>query len=1168
VQTGKRVRTSAGVQLNVLEHSDPPPEENISHTEEQPSDIEDSPPINYNKEELLSSDDDQSLGESSTDEEQNLIDYESLCLIDQGSLMVVGGLLNGRYATILFDAGATSIFVSENFVEKHGIRTKPPISDQKIEIANGTVINPGRETLLNLQIGEFQDKIMATTFPVAKYDLIIGKSWLDKYNPTTDYPSNTLIVEKGGKIHKISTELYPPRNREIVRTKPSVNLISQKQFRKEARRNKQIFAVHIRETQQKGDPWPGLKAVIKKYNDVFADELPGLPPHRKFDHSIDTESAKPIHKNPYRMSPLELTELKKQLTELLEKKLIRPSASPWGSPVLFVRKKEGTLRMCIDFRALNNVTVKNRYPLPRIDECFDHLSEAKVFSKLDLKSGYWQIRISEKDIPKTAFNTRYGQYEFIVMPFGLCNAPATFQAMMNEILKPFIDKFVLVYLDDILIYSKNQEEHEKHVEAVLQALRKAKLYANPSKCEFGLKEITFVGHIVGTDGIKVDPAKIKAIENWPTPTTIHEVRSFLGLASYYRRFILNFARIASPISELLKKAGKNKHERINWSPQAETAFQTLKSKLCNAPVLIPPKSSLPFVIESDASDFAIGAILMQDHGKGLQPIAYESRKLSTAEQKYPAQERELLAVMHALRTWRCFIEGTDIRVVTDHLSLSHLRTQAKPALRLIRWLHEIEHYNPKIFYRSGKANVAADSLSRRTDLPESDEIIPMVCYIDASDWPTLIPDYVRTKSFPSETTQEAKNKVRKEANKFAFDENNTLYRIRKDRSQALFIPLSNRAETTAKAHRSFGHLGLHSLLSIMKPRCWWPNMRKDVQDYLKTCPECQVQGKRLKNRTYENMHPLVTPSSVPKPFERWSLDFIGVLPTTKNKNRWVLVATDHATNWPIAKAMPEATTEAVANFIYHEIMMQFGCPREILTDRGSNFMANVLNRYLETQNIKHLRTSAYHPRTNGKTERFNQLFESMLAKYVGKVTHRWDEYVDQALFACRIREHSVTKKSPFYLVYGKEPIIPGDTTYPFLYEDNRDPIVADQLADKVAEELGFQRFKAAERQIHAAQTMQKRWNEKVKERPLKQNDIVLIRNEQRKKFEAQWLGPYKIVYTAPNGTYRLADLQGNLKQDLVNGDRIKLAYLPAKSQAKWTDPKIEQRNTPFEFQED
>jgi hypothetical protein len=357
-------------------------------------------------------------------------------------------------------------------------------------------------------------------------------------------------------------------------------------------------------------------SVVEEFMDVFPEELPVMPPEREVEFYIDLiPGTAPITKRPYRMAPTELAELKLQIVELQQKGYIRPSSSPWGAPVLFVTEKDGSMRMCIDYRSLNEVTIKNKYTLPRIDDLFDQLQWAKYFSKIDLRSGYHQLRIKEADVQKTAFVTRYGQYEFTVMPFGLTNAPAFFMNLMNKVFMEELDKFVVVFIDDILIYSKSCKDHEHHLRIVLRRLRAHQLYAKLNKCEFWLEKIAFLGHILTAEGIEVDPSKVEAVSKWKQPSNVSEVRSFLGMAGYYSRFIKGFSSIARPMVELLKKDNK-----FAWTPKCEESFQIIKKKLMTAPVLTLPDIHQNFVIFCDASRQGLGCVLMQNE----KVIAYAS----------------------------------------------------------------------------------------------------------------------------------------------------------------------------------------------------------------------------------------------------------------------------------------------------------------------------------------------------------------------------------------------------------------------------------------------------------------------------------------------------------------------------------------------------------------
>ncbi|WVZ76154.1 hypothetical protein U9M48_024152 [Paspalum notatum var. saurae] len=426
--------------------------------------------------------------------------------------------------------------------------------------------------------------------------------------------------------------------------------------------------------------------VVCEFPDVFPEELPGLPPDRDVEFKIDlVPGTAPVSRRPYRMAPDELKELKTQLQEY---------SSPWGCPALFVEKKnQGGKRLCVDYRPLNTVTVKNKYPLPHIDILFDQLAGAKVFSKIDLKSSYYQIKITEEDIPKTAFSTRYGLYEYLVMSFGLTNAPAFFMYMMNSVFMNELDKFVVVFIDDILVYSKNEEEHEEHLRTVLTRLREHQLYAKFSKCAFWLREVSFLGHILSEKGVAVDPSKVEDVLNWKQPETVTEIRSFLGLAGYYRRFIKDFSKTAKPMTSLTKK-----NTKYLWDPKCEEAFTSLKKSLTSAPVLAQPDVIKPFDVYCDASGNGLGCVLMQEG----RVIAYASRQLRKHEAKYVTHDFELAAVVHTLNIWRHYLLGNTCHIYTDHKSLKYILTQPELNMRQRRWLELIKDYDLEIHYTLGR----------------------------------------------------------------------------------------------------------------------------------------------------------------------------------------------------------------------------------------------------------------------------------------------------------------------------------------------------------------------------------------------------------------------------------------------------------------------------------
>jgi hypothetical protein len=529
----------------------------------------------------------------------------------EGESVMMGTFLVANHpAVILFDSGASHTFISKKFVEQHCIPYK--------ESREGFIINsPGgqiftKEVAYHVPV-TLAERDFPTNMIVLKgqgIDVILGMNWLAQHKAILNTDLRTIRLSYGEEEILLSIPVAIP-------AKPCGR----------------IYEAIIPEIQD--------ILVVCEFLDVFPEDLPGLSPERDVEFVIVLKlGTTPISRRSYRMPSKELAELKTQLQDLLEKGLIRPSSSPWGCPTIFVKKKDQTLQMCVDYRPLNEVTIKNKYPLPQIDILFDQLTGARVFSKNDLGSGYHQICIRPEDIPKTALTMRYGLLEYLVMSFGLTNAPAHFTYLMNSVFMPELDKFVVVFIDDILIYSKNKEEHTQHLRIVLTRLREHQLYAKFSKCAFWLEEIQFLGHVLSAKGIAVDPSKVKDILEWKPPTTVHEVRSFLGLAGYYRRFIPDFSKLVKPITSLLKNDTK-----FNWSSKCNEAFEQLKVLLTTTPVLAQPDIEKPFDVYCDTSGSGLGCVLMQEG----RVIAYASRQLRRHEEHYPTHDLELAAVVHALK---------------------------------------------------------------------------------------------------------------------------------------------------------------------------------------------------------------------------------------------------------------------------------------------------------------------------------------------------------------------------------------------------------------------------------------------------------------------------------------------------------------------------------------
>ncbi|GKB22532.1 putative nucleotidyltransferase, ribonuclease H [Tanacetum coccineum] len=596
---------------------------------------------------------------------------------------------------VLINSGVDKSFVSITLASILNIQPITLDTTYDIKMANGNLV--GTNTVIQgyilIRLNQ-PFKIDLMPIKLGSFDVVIGMDWLSKYHARIICDEKVVHIPINGETLIIRGD----------QSKTRLSLISCIKTKRYISRGCQVFIAQVMEKKSDEKRLEDIP-VVREFPEVFPEDLPGLPPVRQVEFQIDLiPGAAPVARAPYRLAPSEMQELSNQLQELADRGFIRPSTSPWGAPVLFVKKKDGSFRMCIDYRELNKLTVKNRYPLPRIDDLFDQLQGSSVYSKIDLRSGYHQLRVRNEDIPKTAFRTRYGHYEFQVMPFGLTNAPAVFMDLMNRVCKPYLDKFVIVFIDDILIYSRNKEEHADHLRIILELLRKEKLYAKFSKCDFWISIVQFLGHLIDSQGLHVDPAKIEAVKNWASPTTPTEIRQFLGLAGYYRRFIKDFSKIAKSLTELTQK-----NKKYIWGEDQETAFQLLKQKLCEAPILALPEGNDDFVVYCDASLQGLGAVLMQRE----KVIAYASRQLKPHEENYTTHDLELGAVVFALKIWRHYLYGTKCTVFTDHKSLQHILDKKELNMRQRRWLELLVDYDCEIRYHPGKANFMADALSRK-----------------------------------------------------------------------------------------------------------------------------------------------------------------------------------------------------------------------------------------------------------------------------------------------------------------------------------------------------------------------------------------------------------------------------------------------------------------------
>lgn len=1060
---------------------------------------------------------------------------ELLALVEKNNaifLQVKIKLKNKKEINILalIDSGASGNFIDRQFCHQNQIPLMKNTQSQPVQLIDGTPHSSGPITHstipLHCRFGNTTYKVQLLVSDFPSCPMILGYPWLRDHEPKIDWVNKTMILP--WKSCAVESNPLPPASLD-------------------------------------------MSSIPKAYQDlayVFSKEGADLlPDERPFDCTIDLKDPSvPLPFKPiYNLSPREQQAQREYIAEQLQKGFIRHSKSPAGSPLFFVKKKDGSLRPCVDYQDLNDLTIKDRTPLPLINDLLDKIAGSKIFTKIDLRGAYNLVRIKKGDEWKTAFRTKYGLYEYLVMPFGLTNAPAVFQRMMNSIFSDMLDVFLVVYLDDMLIFSPDEQSHIRHVRAVLQRLKHNKLFAKLEKCEFHKPSVTFLGYVVSGEGVAADPEKVEAINKWPTPKKLKDVQAFLGFANFYRRFIPGFAEKARPITELTKKT-----KRFEWTNSAHSAMKEIIKSLTTAPVLKAADPNAPFILETDASDFAVGAVLLQiDKATKIKhPIAYYSRKLQSAEQNYTVHDKELLAIISAFQNWRHYLVGSPhvIDVCCDHRNLTFFRKKRILKPRHARWNLILSEFNFRVNFIPGRSNKVADALSRKPSYQgkESDDqttllpnhvwhrvgaVIrsePLGIDIDLDkDWPLAIAHFLIEDSWPPNMPQNKLSLCRREARKFRIiGVERCLVRETADGS-VNYLPANDRKNAIRKYHDFLGHLAAESILPLLKRRYWFPAMDDEVRRYCQECPRCQ---ENRADSTAANPGPLRPIPPVALPFERWGLDFVGPLPTSKSGNRYILTAIDYGTRWIVAKPFPDKSSVSVMNFIYNHIVMEFGPPYEIITDRDKAFLEQALPHYEQLLRIKHLPTTSYHPRTNGMVERMHQMLNHSIRCLAQDTMDRWDEFLPQTVFAIRARTHSVTGHSPFYLTFGVHPRIPVDTTPPRSVMQPLDEIEQMELRGEFNarefEELGLARRAATERSMAQAEAMRLRdENQRQLETADHRFDVgdwVKLKIKNRTKWERHWIGPLMIVQQARPNTYWLMNFRGEWLPNIVNEERLAL----------------------------
>ena len=789
-------------------------------------------------------------------------------------------------------------------------------------------------------------------------------------------------------------------------------------------------------------------SLLTKYRSAFALNDLELGTTTTTSLKIDTGDSLPVAQKPYRTPYTLRHELQNQVDNMLEAGIIRPSSSPYASPVILVPKKGGEMRLVIDYRKLNKNIVKNTYPLPNIEDVvINQLGAANLYSVCDLKSGFLHIAINEEDRHKTAFTCFLGLYEFNKMPFGLTVAPSVYQNTMNDLLSGLIGDCVMVYIDDVIVYSKTYEDHLRHLELVFDRLQNAGMKFKPSKCSLFQSKVLYLGHIITPNGSYPDPEKVKVIQNLDPPQTVRDVRSFIGMAGFYRRYVEHFSEIARPLTMLTRKNAK-----FIWSPEAQTAFDTLKECLMCSPILAYPDVKLPYKLWTDASQYCIGAILTQETDKGDHVIQYVSHALNEGQQKWSTIEREAYAIVYAITKLRPYLYGADFTVICDHKPLKSIFSTQMTNARVQRWAILISEYGCDIQYTSGKSNTRADFLSRihpgddqsKTDLQLN------VIDSDTPNYTRLINNQPNERPVGSTLPQLANveniDRLQRQDpsilsiidslnnlsdSKYAQEfvlEDGILYHIAEpvrldcQPRQQLVIPGSLVHTVLTNSHETSGHFGIDKTYDKIRSRYYWKHSYKDVVNHVNRCVTCNTRKLKKKNIELQDM-PI--PES---PFEMIGIDTCGPYVESFSGNRYIVTIVDHYSGWPEAFACKDKSAETVAKILLEEFIPRFACPITMISDNGTEYVNAIIDSLSKELNIHRITCSPYHPQSNGKTERFHRVLKAILAKSLESSDQRnWDLYIPMALSAYRTSVNDSTHFTPHFLVYGRDPVLPMDT---------------------------------------------------------------------------------------------------------------------------------------------
>lgn len=1060
----------------------------------------------------------------------------------------------------LVDTGSSATLLRPDVLDHTSVIAPTSVQLQTVTGERAPMVG---ETTVTLGVGK--DLVCCPVWVVDLEDCILGLDTLRALDCVIDTKRGTLIFPDK---HTIQMHKQPPKVSFPVSHTHPVPTLGPQCLNRAAHHDPEETVEVVRAVWKKN--CDGLDEVeqdqlwqlLLEFKDSFSVSEDDVGKTNLIEHNIDTGDAQPIRMRPRRLPLARQTAADKALQEMEKAGLIEPSTSSWAAPVVMVPKKQKPdWRFCVDFRPLNKVTKKDPYPLPRVDEALDSVAGSKWFSSLDLRSGYWQVPLAPEARPKTAFTTSKGLWQFKVLPFGLCNAPATFERLMDKVLAGIPRQECVVYLDDILVHGETFSSALIALRRVLERIRVAGLKLHPQKCCFMRSEVSFLGHRIGEGGVSTMDDKVQTVKDWPVPSCVSDLKSFLGLASYYRRFVKGFSCIAAPLFHLLKKG-----EAFVWSEECHAAFGTLQDALVNAPVLAPPDPNLHFILDTDASSVGSGAVLSQSTAEGERVVAYYSRTFNKAEKRYCVTRRELLAVVSAIRHFKYYLGGLHFTVRTDHSALQWLMSFKEPEGQLARWIEELQAYDFTVVHRPGVRHGNADALSRRPcytsdcrycarkEAQENMELQPTVkcatvgldepAYnglvdVDSAEWArqqeqdseiSPVVTWMSNQHRPSWDEIAALSRATKglwsmwEALRLC---DGVLQRGWKDPRTGevrwqIIVPRALRDTVLAGCHGAMGtgHFGVTKTLLRLRQSFYWGQQRRDVEDYCRRCDRCSShKGPTDRSRALLQQFPAGCP------MERVGIDVLGPFPQTEKGNRYVLAAMDYFTKWPEAYALPDQEAETVVDALVEGLFSRFGVPEVIHTDQGRNFESRLFATMCEKLGSHKTRTTPLHPQSDGLVERFNRTLAQQLAMVTAKHQRDWDNHLPFVLMAYRSATQDSTNCSPALLMLGREIRTPAEMMMgrpPDAPATPPGPEYAKKLQDRLDSAHEF-----ARNQLQNAAARQKRnYDVHSKGRHFEAGEQVWVYNPQRKKgrspkLDSDWVGPCIILERLGEVVYRV-----------------------------------------------